>query len=72
MRILMLGCGNIGANVARELLPRRPELEYVFADLNLDAAEKLALELGGRPRAIRIDIHDRESLDSTLEGTARG
>ncbi len=48
MKVLLLGCGNVGANVARQLVPRHPELECVVGDLDLAVAEKLAAELGSR------------------------
>ncbi|UVE17979.1 saccharopine dehydrogenase NADP-binding domain-containing protein [Pseudomonas sp. LS44] len=68
MRVLLLGCGNVGANVARQLVPRHPELECVVADLDQDNAEKLAAELGPRVRGVRVDVHDAARLDELLDG----
>ena len=68
MRILLLGCGNVGANVARQLVARHPELELVVGDLNLAAAEKLAGQLGGRVQAVRADVLDPACLDGLLDG----
>ncbi|MCM2318997.1 MAG: saccharopine dehydrogenase NADP-binding domain-containing protein [Pseudomonas sp.] len=68
MKVLLLGCGNVGANVARQLVPRHPELEYVVGDLDLAAAEKLAAELGSRVRGVRADVLDPTRLDELLDG----
>ncbi|WP_280291733.1 saccharopine dehydrogenase NADP-binding domain-containing protein [Pseudomonas sp. BN417] len=68
MKVLLLGCGNVGANVARELLPRHPEVECLIGDLNLGAAEKLAAELGPRASAVSADIRDPAKLDALLDG----
>ena len=68
MRILLLGCGNVGANVARQLVARHPELELVVGDLNLAAAEKLAGQLGGWVQAVRADVLDPACLDGLLDG----
>ncbi|SDH70828.1 saccharopine dehydrogenase family protein [Pseudomonas panipatensis] len=68
MTILLLGCGNVGANVARQLVARHPELDYVVADLNLGSAEKLAAELGGKVRAAKADVLDPACLDALFDG----
>ncbi|MCG2579283.1 MAG: saccharopine dehydrogenase NADP-binding domain-containing protein [Marinobacter sp.] len=68
MKILILGCGNVGANVARQLVPRHPGLEYVIGDLNAEAAAKLAGELGGNVRAVKVDIGLPQSLEAALDG----
>lgn len=68
MKVLLLGCGNVGANVARQLVPRHPELECVVGDLDLAAAEKLAAELGPRVRGVRADVLDPARLDELLDG----
>ena len=48
MKILLLGCGNVGANVARQLVPRHPSVEYVVADLNLEVAQSVRESLWDR------------------------
>ncbi len=68
MKVLLLGCGNVGANVARQLVPRHPELECVVGDLNLAVAEKLAAELGPRVRGVRADVLDPACLDELFDG----
>ncbi|CDF85579.1 hypothetical protein PKB_4254 [Pseudomonas knackmussii B13] len=68
MKILLLGCGNVGANVARQLVPRHPSVEYVVADLNLEVAEKLAADLGSQVKAARADVLDPACLDALLDG----
>ncbi|AYC33967.1 hypothetical protein D3880_17090 [Pseudomonas cavernae] len=68
MRVLLLGCGNVGANVARQLVPRHPELECVVGDLDQGNAEKLAAELGPRVRGVRADVLDAACLDELLDG----
>lgn len=68
MRILLLGCGNVGSDVARQLVARHPELDLVVGDLNQAAAEKLAAKLGPRVRAVKADVLDPACLDTLLDG----
>ncbi|WP_431024953.1 saccharopine dehydrogenase family protein [Halomonas sp. H5] len=68
MRILLLGCGGVGSNVARLLVPRHPTVEFIIADRYLEVAESLVGELGGRPRALALDVQDPEQLDAALAG----
>ena len=68
MRILLLGCGNVGANVARQLAARHPELDLLLGDLNLATAEKLAAQLGPRVRAVKADVLDPACLDTLFDG----
>ncbi len=68
MRILLLGCGNVGANVARQLAARHPELDLLLGDLNLATAEKLAAQLGPRVRAVKADVLDPACLDALFDG----
>lgn len=68
MKILLLGCGNVGANVARQLVAGNPDVEYVIADINADTATALATEVGSVARAMRVDINQPQQLDAALDG----
>lgn len=68
MNILLLGCGNVGANMARQLVPLHSDVSYTIADFNLEAAQQLATELGSGIGAIKVDYNDRQSLDAALQG----
>src|SRR5690554_2435860 len=68
MKILLLGCGNVGANVARQLVAGNPDVEYVIADINADTATALATEVGSAARAMRVDINQPQQLDAALDG----
>lgn len=68
MRILTLGCGGVGANATRQMAARHPDIDYVVADLDIDAAHRLAHDLGERTRSLRVDVHDRQSLEAACEG----
>lgn len=67
MRILTLGCGGVGANATRQMAARHPEIEYVVGDVHLAAAERLARQIGGQARPLRVDVHDAHSLDQACE-----
>jgi saccharopine dehydrogenase-like NADP-dependent oxidoreductase len=62
MRILILGCGNVGGDVATQLAGRHPEIQLVIGDNNIAAAEAVAARIGTAARAVRVDVTDRESL----------
>lgn len=68
MKILLLGCGNVGANVARQLVAGNPDLQYIIADINIDTASALAAEVGPAASAIGVDINQPEQLDAALDG----
>jgi saccharopine dehydrogenase (NAD+, L-lysine-forming) len=68
MRILILGCGGVGSNAARQMAARHPQIEYVVGDRHLAAAERLAGRIGSGARPIEVDVHDLGSLDAACEG----
>lgn len=68
MKILLLGCGYVGANVARQLIAANPGLEYVVADIDSAVASGLAAEVGQEACAMRVDINDPAALDAALDG----
>ena len=70
MKIIMLGCGGIGANVVRQLVPRNPAIDYVIADIRLEAAEAIAAQFGGNVTARQVDIHDPASIDALFTGAS--
>jgi len=68
MKVLILGCGNVGSNVARQLVPLHTDISYTVADFNLETAQHLAADLGANVSAIKVDYNDRKSLASALDG----
>jgi NAD(P)-dependent dehydrogenase (short-subunit alcohol dehydrogenase family) len=58
----------MGVAVAALLAPRGPLL---LADRDLDAASRVAADLGGDVRAIACDITDQTSVDALVEATGR-
>lgn len=68
MKIVILGCGNVGANMARQLVPNQPDLQFVIADVNESQAQQLANSLGVNTHATKVDIYDSGSLDKALAG----
>lgn len=63
MRVIALGgAGHIGACGVRELTKRAPDVEVVIADRNLEAANKLATEVGGKTSVKTVDASEHESL----------
>ncbi len=68
MRVLFVGLGAVGAEIARRLAKRRPALSLLVADLNKATAQHLAAEIGDNATALQLDVHDREELDKALCG----
>lgn len=68
MRILILGCGNVGGEVAVQLAARHPGLELLLGDYDRDAAEAVASRIGPAARSLRVDVTDAASLNSALAG----
>ncbi|MFC7404283.1 SDR family NAD(P)-dependent oxidoreductase [Georgenia alba] len=63
--VLVTGAAHgIGAAVARRL--HGEGATVVLADHDLDAADRLAADLGERVLAVRCDVRDRESVDGAL------
>jgi NAD(P)-dependent dehydrogenase (short-subunit alcohol dehydrogenase family) len=54
------GASGIGAATCREL--SRAGAEVIIADLNLKAAQAFASELGGRARAVEMDVTNAKSI----------
>ena len=55
----------LGEAIARALHAR--EAEVVLADVNVDAAERVAASLGGRARASWVDVRDRGAIERVLD-----
>ena len=68
MRMLLLGCGNIGAVAAADLVDNT-DYEIVVADNELKRAETLVERLGkNRVSAMKVDASNRRSLTGCLKG----
>ena len=69
MRFIVLGgAGDMGNEAVRALAIHPGVHEVMVADLNLQAAEALADELGGPLRACRLDALDRQGLVDSIRG----
>ncbi|RUS47422.1 hypothetical protein ELR57_09895 [Cohnella sp. AR92] len=65
-KLVVLGCGNVGSDVARYLAAEGAAEEILVADYNLDAAEALAKEIGAK--AVKFNATDPESVRETISG----
>jgi len=63
--VVVGGGSGMGAAVARELAPRG---RMIVADQNLDAASKVAGEIGGDVEAVGCDITDPQQVDGLVAG----
>lgn len=69
MRIVVLGgAGEVGAPLTRELASGADVDELLVADVNAARASALAETLGGRARAIALDVRDRQAAIEALAG----
>lgn len=69
MKILVLGTGNIGSVIAKDLATNMPPAKIAMADKDLDRAQEAAARTGMRNiSALQLDIFDRKSLIDTLRG----
>ena len=68
MKVIALGgAGHIGACGVRELVKRATDIEVVIADKNLEAASKLAAEVGGKTSVKTVDASEHESLVDVMK-----
>jgi saccharopine dehydrogenase-like NADP-dependent oxidoreductase len=67
MKILVLGCGNIGSVAARDLAENLPSAQIVVADASKTRAEETAKEIGrGNVSYTLVDASNRRELVSTI------
>ena len=67
MKILVLGCGNIGSVAARDLAENLPSAEIVVADASKTRAEETAKEIGRANVSFTlIDATNRNELTDTI------
>lgn len=64
------GCGAVGSTAARVLAPSGYFDEMVIADKELEAARRLAGELGKVASAMEIDADDPENLKRAMQGSS--
>lgn len=68
MRFCVLGgAGHIGSRVIRELVKNEPKAEVTVADKNVERAEKLIAELGGKTSFQSVDANDSRSLIEAMK-----
>lgn len=66
--IVLGGVGQVGGVVVRTLAQVDEFSEVLIGDLNLERAQKLAGELGGKTAAIKVDASDPVSIRRAIEG----
>jgi saccharopine dehydrogenase-like NADP-dependent oxidoreductase len=69
MRVVVLGAGGMGRYAARTAAAFDFVEELVVADLDAAAASRLAEELSGRTRGVRVDVTEPADLAALLRGT---
>jgi len=68
MKILIVGTGNIGSIIARDLAENMTSAEIVIADKNQRRAEQVAATIGKKDvSGIPLDVFDRKNLVDTLK-----
>ena len=66
MRLALLGCGAVGAEVARQLGTNETISTMIIADKDSDLASKVAAEIGAKAVAQEVDATNPESLAKVL------
>jgi len=68
MKILVVGTGNIGSIIARDLAGNLPSIQVVIADKDRSRAEKAAASIGKKNvSGIQLDVFNRKELIDTLK-----
>jgi len=68
MKIIVLGCGNIGSVAAKDLAESLPSTEIVLADVNKSRAEEVASKIGADNVSwVQTDASNRSELVSTMK-----
>ncbi|NLC45960.1 MAG: NAD(P)H-binding protein [Firmicutes bacterium] len=69
MKVVVLGgAGDMGSRAVRDLAAQEEVSELIIADINMNAAERLAAELGEKAKAVYIDANEPETLVKVMEG----
>ena len=67
MRIIVLGCGNIGSVAARDLAQSLPSSGIVLADIDKGRAEKMVAEIGlSNVSGMQVDASNHSELAATI------
>jgi lysine 6-dehydrogenase len=67
LRILVVGTGNIGSVIAKDLVKSIPSVELVIADKNKHRAEQVAIAFdNNKASGIELDVFDRKNLLDTI------
>ena len=69
MQIIVLGgAGDMASRAVRELAAEPDVTAVTVADYNLEAAQRLAAELGEKGTAVRVDANNHEALVAAIQG----
>ena len=68
-RVLVLGgAGHIGSRIVQELRNLDPGLEIVIGDKNVERAQEVAREVGGRTDVLAVDAASEDLLADAMRG----
>lgn len=67
MKYLVIGVGAIGTIISKDLAQAENTTEVGLADINLEFAQELADEIGGKTKAIYVDIYDENLLRKVIK-----
>lgn len=67
--VVLGGCGAVGSVAARTLAKQSDFNTVVIADIRLDRAESLAVEIGARAKAVHVDASSKESIANAIKGS---
>lgn len=65
---MVLGSGEVGSVVAKDLGSINETTQVCVADINLEAAQKLSQQIGSKADACRIDIYEKDGLLNSIKG----
>jgi len=69
MKVVVIGgAGTIGSEGAEAIAETEGVTEVTVADINLEAAQRVAARIGKQAKAVFVDFNKRDTIDETIEG----
>lgn len=65
--VILGGCGAVGSVAARTLAKQSNFNTVVIADIRLDIAKSLAVEIGSKAEAVHVDASSKESIANAIK-----
>lgn len=66
--IVLGGCGAVGSNAVKTLVKTETFSEVAIGDFNVEKAQEMVAQLGGKLSAIKMDAFDRASIREAIAG----